>query len=114
MAYAAAVSRPPPPPKDKASSTLSEKDTGCPSHHATDPRTDPPAVPYDDERSIWIYVDDSNIWITAKKLAAKKMKTKEDHRVRIDVGRLTDVVAKGREVACMDPSHHQWTPFGRK
>ena len=27
------------------------------------------------------------------------MKTKEDHRVRIDVGRLTDVVAKGREVA---------------
>ena len=27
------------------------------------------------------------------------MKTKEDHRVRIDVGRLTDVVAKRREVA---------------
>ena len=27
------------------------------------------------------------------------MKTKEDHRVRIDVGRLTDVVAKSREVA---------------
>ena len=56
-------------------------------------------APYDDQRPIWIYVDDSNIWITAKKLAAKKMKTKEDHRVRIDVGRLTDVVAKGREVA---------------
>ena len=35
------------------------------------------AAQYDDERPIWIYIDDSNIWITAKKLAAKKMKTKE-------------------------------------
>ena len=57
------------------------------------------AAQYDDERPIWIYIDDSNIWITAKKLAAKKMKTKEDHRIRIDVERLTDVVAKGRAVA---------------
>ena len=58
-------------------------------------------APYDDERPIWIYVDDSNIWISAKKLAAtvKKLKTKEDHRVRIDVGRLADVVARTRPIA---------------
>ena len=83
--YATAAARPPPPPKNNNSSGLLE------SHgHATDT--------YNDERPIWIYVDDSNIWITAKKLAAKKMKTKEDHRVRIDVGKLTNVVAKGRAV----------------
>ncbi len=51
--------------------------------------------------AIWIYVDDSNLWIEAKKLAAAKkgFKTIEDHRVRIDTGRLTDVVAFGRPVA---------------
>ena len=57
--------------------------------------------PHDDERPIWIYVDDSNIWISAKKLAAsaKRLKTKEDHRVRIEIGRLTSVVARNRPVA---------------
>lgn len=47
---------------------------------------------------IWIYVDDSNIWIEAKKLASKMKgyKTGEDHRIRIDIGRLTDVVANER------------------
>ena len=52
------------------------------------------------EPGIWIFVDDSNIWIEAKKLAGKNkhFKTGEDHRVRIDVGKLTDVVADGRPV----------------
>ena len=60
-----------------------------------------PAIPHDDERPIWIYVDNSNIWIHAKQLTArrKRMKTKEDHRVRIDIGKLTSVVANGRPVA---------------
>lgn len=53
------------------------------------------------EQAVWIYVDDSNIWIEAKKLASKKkgFKTPEDHRVRIEIGVLTDVVAAGRRVA---------------
>ena len=88
MAYAAAAARPPPPKNNVNDSSRSSESHGSDRHHATDA--------YDDERPIWIFVDDSNIWITAKKLAAKKMKTKEDHRVRIDVGRLTDVVAKRR------------------
>lgn len=53
------------------------------------------------EAPIWIYVDDSNIWIEAKKHASKmrQFKTKEDHRVRIEIGKLTEVVADGRPVA---------------
>ena len=45
------------------------------------------------EPGIWIYVDDSNIWIEVKTLAGKKkkFKTGEDHRIRIDIGKLTDV-----------------------
>ena len=62
-----------------------------------------PAIPapHDGERPIWIYVDNFNIWINAKQLTArrKKMKTKEDHRVRIDIGKLTIVVANGCPVA---------------
>ena len=52
------------------------------------------------EPGIWIYVDNSNIWIEAKKLTSKikKLRTKEDFRARIDTGKLTDVVAKGRRV----------------
>ena len=54
-----------------------------------------------DEKPIWIYVDDSNLWIAAKRLASivNHLKTTEDHRVRIDIGKLTDVVAKHRPVA---------------
>ena len=50
---------------------------------------------------IWIYVDDSNIWIEAKKFASRerRFKTREDHRVRIEIGRLTDLVADKRPVA---------------
>ena len=49
---------------------------------------------------IHIFVDDSNIWIEAKKLHAKKYKTllNEDPRVRIDMGKLADVLANGRPV----------------
>ena len=44
---------------------------------------------------VWIFVDNSNLWINAKQLAAKKsnMLTEEDHRVRFDIGKLTDVIA---------------------
>ena len=61
---------------------------------------DAPPVPKI-EAPIWIYVDDSNIWIEAKKHASKirRFKTKEDHRVRIEIGKLTEVVADGRPVA---------------
>lgn len=47
---------------------------------------------------IWIFVDNSNIWIEAKKLQSKvrKFETSEDHRLRIDVGKLADVIASGR------------------
>ena len=49
---------------------------------------------------VWIYVDNSNIWIGAKYLANKEkhFKSSQDHRVRISIGNLTDVVAKSREV----------------
>ena len=49
---------------------------------------------------IWIFVDDSNLWIEAKKLQSKRkrFKTGEDHRVRIDMGKVADIVANGRPV----------------
>ena len=76
---------------------------GVSSSSASSSASATPAIPapHDDERPIWIYVDNSNIWIHAKQLAArrKRMKTKEDHRVRIDIGKLTSVVANGRPVA---------------
>ena len=52
------------------------------------------------QKPIWIFVDDSNIWIEAKKLVSKlkRFKTRDDHRLRIDVGKLTDVVSAGRPV----------------
>ena len=51
-------------------------------------------------KPIWIFVDDSNIWIEAKKLAGRQkgLRTIDDHRLRIDVGKLGDVVAAGRPV----------------
>ena len=53
-----------------------------------------------DEDRIWIFVDDSNIWIEAKKLQgkAKGFKASEDHRVRIDMGKLADLIANGRHL----------------
>lgn len=49
----------------------------------------------------FIYVDDSNMWIEAKKLAAKQLNLNcvEDPRLRLDLGKVSDVVASGREVA---------------
>lgn len=49
---------------------------------------------------IWIFVDDSNIWIEAMKLQSQKkgLKTSQDHRLRIDIGKLADVVAGNRRV----------------
>ena len=54
-----------------------------------------------DDKPIWIYVDNSNIWCGAKQLAAKEawMIPDEDPRLRIDIQKLTDVIARGRSVA---------------
>ena len=51
-------------------------------------------------RGVWIFVNDSNIWIEAKKLQSKQkmFKTSEDHRVRMDMGKLADVLAKQRPI----------------
>ena len=53
------------------------------------------------DEHVFIYVDDSNMWIEAKKLAAKQLNLKcvEDPRLRLDIGRVADVVANGRELA---------------
>lgn len=53
------------------------------------------------DEHVFIYVDDSNMWIEAKKRAAIKLKLKcvEDPRLRLDIGKVTDVVANGRDVA---------------
>ena len=50
------------------------------------------------ETGLMIFVDNSNIWIEAKKLQAKRknFKTSEDPRIRIDIGKLTDLIANGR------------------
>ena len=50
-----------------------------------------------EEEMVFVYMDNSNTWIEAKKLLGSK--GQEDHRVRIDVGELLKVVAKGRHVA---------------
>ena len=54
-----------------------------------------------DNEHVFIFVDDSNVWIEAKKLAAKKLNLKsvEDPRLRMDIGKITDVVANNRKVA---------------
>ena len=59
-----------------------------------------PQKPPQPPNGIWIFVNDSNIWIEAKKLQSKQkmFKTSEDHRVRMDMGKLADVLARGRPV----------------
>ena len=55
----------------------------------------------EEKENVWIFVDDSNIWIEGKKLRAKMqgLKSEEDPRARIDIGRLTDFAAmKTRKV----------------
>ena len=53
----------------------------------------------DDHPPLWIFFDDSNVWIEAKKLASlvSGYKTTEDHRIRINIGRLLEIVARGRK-----------------
>ena len=65
------------------------------------PNTVEPVEPFLFDEHVFIYVDDSNMWIEAKKLAAKRLNLKcvEDPRLRLDIGRVADVVANGREVA---------------
>ncbi|CAH1271970.1 Hypp4743 [Branchiostoma lanceolatum] len=50
--------------------------------------------------SVWIFVVDSNIWVEGKKLIGKerRFRVSEDPRIRIDVGKLSEIVAEGREV----------------
>ncbi|CAH1246356.1 Hypp7709 [Branchiostoma lanceolatum] len=49
---------------------------------------------------VWIFVDDSNLWIEAKKLSASRrhMETYEDPRIRINDEKLQEVVADNRHV----------------
>ena len=48
---------------------------------------------------IWIYVDDSNLWIEGEKFQGKLTHFKgEDHRLRIEAGKLADFLANGRPV----------------
>ena len=53
------------------------------------------------KKHVFIYVDDSNMWIEGKKFAAKQanLKCVEDPRLRLDIGKVTDVVANKRDVA---------------
>ena len=62
---------------------------------------EPIKPPCEDNDHVFIYVDDSNMWIEAKKLAANKLNLKcvEDPRLRLDIGKVTDVVAYNRKVA---------------
>ena len=62
---------------------------------------EPIKPPCEDNDHVFIYVDDSNMWIEAKKLAANKLNLKcvEDPRLRLDIGKVTDVVANYRKVA---------------
>ncbi len=54
-----------------------------------------------ERKGIWIFADDSNIWIEAMKLKGKQkgFKTKTDPRLRIDVGKLADQIAADHPVA---------------
>lgn len=73
-----------------------------PASHLSD---DQVTLATDDESSagklpgIWIFVHQSNMWIEAKKLYGRQkgFKSDQDHRVRIDMGKLADVLAGGRE-----------------
>ena len=51
---------------------------------------------------VWIFVDNSNLWIEGKKAYAEahNLMTSEDPRARFDIGQLNEVVAAGREVSC--------------
>lgn len=52
------------------------------------------------DRGIWIFIDNSNIWIGAKKImnAKRHFTSPQDHRVRIDTGSLCDIISHGRHI----------------
>lgn len=52
------------------------------------------------DNGIWIFVDDSTIWVEAKKLQStrKGYLTSEDHRLRIDMRKLASFIANDRPV----------------
>ena len=47
---------------------------------------------------VWLFLDNSNLWIESKKFRAQKMDldTKEDHRLRINFGELITCIQKLR------------------
>lgn len=48
-------------------------------------------------RGVYIFIDNSNLWINAKRVEKPSyMTTKEDHRVRIEIGKLAECVSQGR------------------
>ena len=62
--------------------------------HSTKESEQPGTLP-----RVWIFVHQSNMWIEAKKLYSKQkgFMTDQDHRVRIDMGKLADVLGRDRE-----------------
>lgn len=58
---------------------------------------DLPSYSVIDQEEIWVFVDDSNIWIEAKKFAShSKNYETTDHRIRISIGGLIKVVGNNR------------------
>ena len=78
------------PPSITSAQRHSDADNSASSREADQPG----ALP-----GIWIFVHQSNMWIEAKKLYSKLkgFMTDQDHRVRIDMGKLADVLGSGRE-----------------
>ena len=60
-----------------------------------------PKVSKPENEPVYVFVDNSNIWTEAKKKVARDLNLKsiEDPRVRIEVGKLADVVSGDRPVA---------------
>ena len=59
-----------------------------------------PKVSQTESSKVWIYADDSNLWIEGKKAYAKfhNLLTSEDPRARFDYGQLYEVVAGRKKV----------------
>ena len=76
----------------EASPEFTRKIRECQKCHPEAFQTQPPKV--------WIYVDNSNLWIEGKKAYAKahNLLTSEHPRARFEFGQLYEVVAEGREV----------------
>lgn len=53
-------------------------------------------------RGVYVFIDNSNLWINAKRVAKQAscmtVAIKEDHRIRIEFGKLTEYVSRGREI----------------